>query len=116
MQETAGAVSELMKSLGNPKRLLLLCQLVEGEKSVSDLARLTASSPSRLSHAIAALEQRGWVSRRQCGEDKRRQFVTLTDDGAWHYGVIHDRRRAIAAARALVRMLGAPEPRVRLDG
>lgn len=49
--------------------------------TMGDLSRLTASSPSRLSHAIAALEQRGWVSRRQCGEDKRRQFVTLTDDG-----------------------------------
>jgi len=49
--------------------------------TMGDLARLTASSPSRLSHAIAALEQRGWVVRRQCGEDKRRQFVTLTDDG-----------------------------------
>ena len=49
--------------------------------TMGDLARLTASSPSRLSHAITALEQRGWVSRRQCGEDKRRQFVTLTDDG-----------------------------------
>lgn len=49
--------------------------------TMGDLARLTASSPSRLSHAITALEQRGWVVRRQCGEDKRRQFVTLTDDG-----------------------------------
>ena len=49
--------------------------------TMGDLARLTASSPSRLSHAITALEQRGWVTRQQCGEDKRRQFVTLTDDG-----------------------------------
>lgn len=49
--------------------------------TMGDLARLTASSPSRLSHAITALEQRGWVTRRQCGEDKRRHFVTLTDDG-----------------------------------
>ena len=49
--------------------------------TMGDLARLTASSPSRLSHAIAALEQRGWVDRQQCTEDKRRQFVTLTDAG-----------------------------------
>lgn len=49
--------------------------------TMGDLARLTASSPSRLSHAIAALERRGWVDRQQCEEDKRRQFVRLTDDG-----------------------------------
>lgn len=49
--------------------------------TMGDLARLTASSPSRLSHAIAALEQRGWVERRQCPEDKRMQYATLTDAG-----------------------------------
>lgn len=49
--------------------------------TMGDLSRLTASSPSRLSHAISALEQRGWVTRQQCSDDKRRQFVTLTDDG-----------------------------------
>ena len=32
--ETADKVSELMKSLGNPKRLLILCQLTEAERSV----------------------------------------------------------------------------------
>lgn len=49
--------------------------------TMGELARLTASSPSRLSHAVTGLEQRGWVVRRQCPEDKRRQFVTLTDAG-----------------------------------
>lgn len=49
--------------------------------TMGDLSRLTASSPSRLSHAVTALEQRGWVVRKQCSDDKRRQFVTLTDDG-----------------------------------
>lgn len=49
--------------------------------TMGELARLTASSPSRLSHAVAGLEQRGWVVRRPCGEDKRRQYVTLTDAG-----------------------------------
>lgn len=49
--------------------------------TMGELARLTASSPSRLSHAVTGLEQRGWVVRKQCPEDKRRQFVTLTDAG-----------------------------------
>lgn len=45
------------------------------------LAHLTTTSPSRLSHAVAALEKRGWVERRQCDSDRRIQFVRLTGAG-----------------------------------
>ena len=48
---------------------------------MSELARLTATSQSRLSHSVAALEQRGWVSRRPCPQDRRGQLATLTDAG-----------------------------------
>jgi hypothetical protein len=33
--------------------------------------------------------------------------------GSWEYGITHDWPRTIAAARSLVRLLGAPEPRFR---
>jgi hypothetical protein len=33
--------------------------------------------------------------------------------GSWEYGVIHDWPRVVAAARSVVRLLGAPEPRYR---
>ena len=49
--------------------------------TMGELARLTATSPSRLSHAIAALEQRGWVTREHCPNDRRSQFAVLTDEG-----------------------------------
>ncbi|ACU37846.1 MarR family winged helix-turn-helix transcriptional regulator [Actinosynnema mirum] len=49
--------------------------------SMGELARLAATSPSRLTHAIAAMEKRGWVRRRQCGADRRVQYATLTDEG-----------------------------------
>jgi DNA-binding MarR family transcriptional regulator len=49
--------------------------------SMGELARITATSPSRLSHAVAAMEDRGWVTRSPCPTDRRIQFATLTDAG-----------------------------------
>jgi len=48
---------------------------------MSELASQTRSSRSRLSHAIARLEERGWVRRVNCPTDKRGQLAVLTDDG-----------------------------------
>jgi DNA-binding MarR family transcriptional regulator len=48
---------------------------------MSELARLTGTSQSRLSHAVASLEQRGWVARRPCPDDGRGQVAHLTDAG-----------------------------------
>ncbi len=48
---------------------------------MGELARLAATSPSRLSHAVAAMEGHGWVARRACGTDRRVQYVGLTDAG-----------------------------------
>ena len=55
--ETADKVSELMKSLGNPKRLLILCQLVEQERSVSELARLIDMKEPAVSQQLALLRK-----------------------------------------------------------
>lgn len=48
---------------------------------MSELAELTLSSRSRLSHAVARLEERGWVERTNCETDRRGQVATLTDGG-----------------------------------
>ncbi len=48
---------------------------------MSDLAELTLTSRSRLSHAVARLEEAGWVERRSCPSDKRGSFASLTDTG-----------------------------------
>lgn len=68
MQQTAEAVSELMKTLGNPKRLLILCQLADGEKSVSDLARDTAMREAAVSQQLALLRKDGIVQARRDGQ------------------------------------------------
>jgi DNA-binding MarR family transcriptional regulator len=48
---------------------------------MSTLAGARGSSRSRLSHAVARLEEVGWVERRTCPTDKRGSFAVLTDDG-----------------------------------
>ena len=48
---------------------------------MSELADVTFSSRSRLSHAISRLEERGWVAREDCPTDRRGQIARLTDAG-----------------------------------
>jgi DNA-binding MarR family transcriptional regulator len=48
---------------------------------MSDLAAMTQSSQSRLSHAVARLEARGWVARHPCPSDRRSTLAHLTDEG-----------------------------------
>jgi DNA-binding MarR family transcriptional regulator len=48
---------------------------------MSELADRTLSSRSRLSHAVARLEERGWVVREDCPTDRRGQMARLTEQG-----------------------------------
>jgi len=48
---------------------------------MSQLAEASTSSKSRLSHAVARLEDRGWVRRTSCPTDRRGQIAKLTDEG-----------------------------------
>jgi DNA-binding MarR family transcriptional regulator len=48
---------------------------------MTQLANASTSSKSRLSHAIARLEDRGWVRRMTCPTDRRGQVAELTDEG-----------------------------------
>jgi DNA-binding MarR family transcriptional regulator len=48
---------------------------------MTQLAEASTSSKSRLSHAVARLEERGWVKRTNCATDRRGQIAHLTDEG-----------------------------------
>lgn len=48
---------------------------------MSELAEQCRSSRSRLSHAVARLEENGWVRRNSCSTDKRGSFASLTAEG-----------------------------------
>jgi len=57
MQASAGRASTLLKSMANENRLLILCQLVEGEKSVTELQGRLPLSQSALSQHLAVLRR-----------------------------------------------------------
>ena len=65
MRETAPKVSELMKVLSNEHRLMILCQLAEGEKSVGELAELLNVRQAALSQQLALLRKDGMVRTRR---------------------------------------------------
>ena len=58
----------LLKAMANPVRLLVLCQLAEGEKSVGELEGVVQVSQSALSQHLALLRQRGLVKFRRAGQ------------------------------------------------
>jgi ArsR family transcriptional regulator len=58
----------MLKQLANAKRLLILCQLVEGEKSVGDLSKIAALSQSALSQHLAKMRQSKLVETEKRGQ------------------------------------------------
>jgi DNA-binding MarR family transcriptional regulator len=48
---------------------------------MSQLAGRVFGSQSRMSHAVARLEERGWVRRERSRDDRRGQLAVLTDEG-----------------------------------
>lgn len=65
LQENAREASILLKAMSNEHRLLILCQLVPGEKSVGELVRLVGLSQSALSQHLARLRRDNLVRTRR---------------------------------------------------
>ena len=68
MQEHACEASSLLKAMGNEQRLLVLCQLVGHELSVSDLLARIKISQSALSQHLAVLREAQMVETRRSGQ------------------------------------------------
>lgn len=61
--------------------LVRLSEAPDRTLRMSQLATTSLSSRSRLSHAVARMEEAGWVQRRPCPSDKRGQLASLTASG-----------------------------------
>jgi DNA-binding MarR family transcriptional regulator len=76
---------ELQRDAGVPHAyyevLVRLSEVPDRRIRMSALAELSLSSRSRLSHAVARLEEAGWVRRESCPTDRRGQVAVLTDEG-----------------------------------
>jgi DNA-binding transcriptional ArsR family regulator len=68
MIAAADGASELLKSLANRHRLLILCQLSDGERSVGELAAFVGLRDSTVSQHLALLRKDGLVMARREGQ------------------------------------------------
>lgn len=64
-EESAGRAATLLRLLGNEKRLMLLCQLADGELPVRDIQSRVGLSQSALSQHLALLRAEGIVGTRR---------------------------------------------------
>ncbi|GGI23062.1 transcriptional regulator [Bradyrhizobium guangdongense] len=65
MERAADQASELLKALANRHRLLIICQLIDGERSVGELAEFLDLRDSTVSQHLALLRKDGLVSARR---------------------------------------------------
>lgn len=65
LRSAAGDACNVLMALGNEHRLIILCQLVESEKRVSDLLQVTGLSQPSLSQHLARLRRDGLVKTRR---------------------------------------------------
>ena len=81
----AAVDGQLQRDAGIPlayyEILVRLSEAPDRALRMTQLAAASASSKSRVSHAVARLEERGWVRRRDCPTDRRGQIAQLTDEG-----------------------------------
>ena len=79
MKQSADKASALMKTLGHQGRLMILCQLATGEKSVGELSRLLDIPQSPLSQHLSRMRSEGLVTPRR---DAQTVFYSLNSDEA----------------------------------
>lgn len=68
MSASADRAAEFLKSLGNRHRLLILCRLLDGERSVGDLTEFLGIRDSTVSQHLALLRREGLVRTRRDGQ------------------------------------------------
>lgn len=75
----AAEAADLMRALSHAGRLLVLCQLIEGERSVGTLQATAGLSQSALSQHLARLREDGLVATRR---EAQTIYYRLADDRA----------------------------------
>lgn len=95
MAKHAVAAAELLKALAHPARLLVMCQLVDGEASVGELQQQVGLSMSALSQHLAVLRELALVATRR---QSQTIFYSLADGPA--LGVMQALNHAYCAPKA----------------
>ncbi len=88
LRENAARACALLKAMSNEHRLLVLCQLHQGELSVGELERIVELSQSALSQHLGRLRREGLVKARRSaqtiyyslnGDEATAVIATLSD-------------------------------------
>ena len=79
LHDMASNACELLKAMANEWRLMILCQLSEGEKTVSELQTILGLGQSALSQHLAVLRREKIV---QARKDAQSVFYSLSGNDA----------------------------------
>lgn len=77
MVNNAKTASDFLKAISHESRLLILCHLVSGEKSVTELEQLLSARQAAVSQQLSRLRLEGLVTPRREG---KAIYYSLTDD------------------------------------
>lgn len=94
LRAQADNAAALMKTLSNTARLMILCQLVEGERSVAELEKNLDTKQPNVSQQLARLRMEGHVQARR---DGRTIFYSLADERV--ASVIHNLHTTFCPSR-----------------
>lgn len=76
LEANCEGAADLLRALANPHRLLILCELTDGERSVSELEAVVPLSQSALSQHLAKLREGKFVATRR---DAQSIYYSLAD-------------------------------------
>ncbi|WP_042010030.1 ArsR/SmtB family transcription factor [Aeromonas fluvialis] len=79
MNRHATAAASLLKALAHPERLMVLCQLVEGEKGVGELLAHSQLGQSAFSQQLSVLKRQGLIRSRKVSQQI---FYSLASEAA----------------------------------
>jgi len=79
MRKNAESSAAFLKLLANPTRLLVLCNLIEGERCVGDLEKDLDISQSALSQHLSKMRDEGIVKANRQGQHI---FYSISDSNA----------------------------------
>jgi ArsR family transcriptional regulator len=77
LQGAADRAQALLKALSNRDRLMLLCQLVEGERNVGELEASVGIAQPTLSQQLSVLRREGMVATRREGKQIYYRIVSV---------------------------------------
>jgi DNA-binding transcriptional ArsR family regulator len=88
VKERAAEAADFLKSMANESRLIVLCELVKGERTVGELEEVAGLSQSALSQHLAKLREAKLVATRR---EAQTIYYSLADSGVKKLvGVLHD--------------------------